>query len=170
MGQGLTTKGVDYDKKKETIRDRMKAWYLGRMQEAPDAESFAEILRDILEDIEEIPADHLSECWAVAKRGNPFIPKGCDLLNAWKATVRPTIVQHHASDPTKRDRHECIYCAVVTIRLGGYIPEASDWEKATAAAPPTQREIACALARLNGDNVVFSYWALNPKSPYKGLL
>lgn len=153
--------------KSETLRERLKSWTIGRGMQLQEPTTVSVMINELLEDIEEIPEIHVSDCWASAKRNSQYMPRGCDLLKAWREDVskRPANATGYLSPPKK---HECIYCSVVALRLGVTPPDSTDWEKEHAKKPVTERELACVKAYMKG--IELDFWNSSDKSPYSGML
>jgi len=155
--------------KASTILDRVKSWYIGRDRAVPETATIMVIVGEIIEDIDEIPEIHVCDCWVSAKKNSEFMPRGCDLLKAWREDVsrRPVNAVGYLSAPKS---HVCIYCAVVATRLGTLVPDLTQWEVDQANGCVTNREISCVLSTIKLGSAEHKAWNEKQTSPYRGML
>ena len=127
----------------------------------------------VASDTESIPVAYLQRSYAHARvYGRSSVPTSKDVMSAWDNAIHAEYVRD-ANKPVAieyKPRHACEWCAVVALRLGGFVPDTTADEIARAKQPVTQKEIDCVRATLGKDLVILRYWNEKQTSPYYALL
>jgi hypothetical protein len=103
-----------------------------------------------------------------AKSKSDFMPMDSALNDAWGRIDRS--VHNPNAQIEYKPKHACKMCAVVTLRLGLQITDATDEEIWHSKQPVTEDELFCARATIARDPVIWRHWQESPKSPYSGML
>ena len=123
-------------------------------------------------DLSLIPIDWLERAYSLARCTYSTIPVTKDIRRAWYEQLKPDFdesLKRSSLDYRPTKNHQCMYCAVVAHRLGGYVPDMSDTDKSLAMGKITDDELKCFNRTIRCNQLLFDFWTKNTKSPYYGL-
>lgn len=123
-------------------------------------------------DASNVPTAYLAQSYSHARvHGRSSVPTSKDVVLAWDNSVRQSVANaSNAKAIEYKPRHACKFCAVVSLRLGVMLPDATEQEIRMSKEPITEDELQCVRATAEKDATVFRHWQESQQSPYKGVL